>query len=144
MKKLILGLLVMPFVGKPGFNNFKIKNSSTDLVQVRSGAWPIILERTIERRDTTYSLQFRDQQVLTDVAMDTLPFPNLTQLKYFEKALSTLKTGNNGDIAEFKDYSIKRADVKKEGVWYILKYQWGATNFQQPEADIMITTIRKL
>lgn len=140
MKKLILCSLFIPFTG---FNNIHHK-SSTNLVQVRTGDWPISLERTIENSDTSYSLQFRDQQVVTNVSLDTLPFPNLTQLKYFEKALSTLKNGNNGDIAKFKNYSIKRAESRTEGRWYILRYQWGQTNFQQPEADLMITTIRGL
>jgi len=76
--------------------------------------------------------------------MDTLSFSNLQQLRYFEKALTTLKSGNNGDIAKFKDYSLKRADKKYEGIWYILRHQWGSTDFRQPEADIMIKTIRSL
>jgi hypothetical protein len=65
-------------------------------------------------------------------------------LKYFEKALTTLKTGHNGDIAKFRDYSIKRADKKYEGTWYILKIKWGLTDFRQSEADLMINTIRAL
>jgi len=139
MKRLILFSLLIPFAG---FDNFP--SSSTNLVEVRTGDWPITLERTIERRDTTYSLQFRDQQVLTDVMLDTLSFPNLEQLRYFEKALTFLKTGHNGDIAKFKNYTIKRAEKKYEGVWYILRLKYGSTDFRQPEADIMIKTIRGL
>jgi hypothetical protein len=139
MKRLILFSLLIPFAG---FDNFP--SSSTNLVEVRTGDWPITLERTIERRDTTYFLQFRDQQVLTDVVLDTLPFPNLDQLRYFEKALTVLKTGHNGDIAKFKDYTIKRAEKKYEGIWYILRLKYGSTDFRQPEADLMIKTIRGL
>ena len=142
MKKLILCSLFVPLAGQAGLNSSRY--SSTNLVEVRTGDWPITLERTIEDADTSYSLQFRDVQVLTSVVMDTLPFPDLGQLKYFSKALVTLKNGGNGDIAKFKNYSIKRADKKYEGIWYILRFQWGSTDFRQPEADIMINTIKNL
>jgi hypothetical protein len=66
----------------------------------------------------------------------------LEQLRYFQQGLSALKTGNNGDIAKYKDYSIKRAQQKNEGIWYILRIKWGLTSFQQPEADLMIKTIK--
>jgi hypothetical protein len=142
MKRLLLSAILLPFAGKAGLDSVYL--SSTNLVEVRSGEWPMNLERTIENRDTSYSLLFRDQQVMKDVAMDTLQFPNLEQLKYLEKALSALKTGTNGDIAKFKNYSIQRADKKYEGVWYILRDKWGLTSFQQPEADIMTHTIKSL
>ncbi|HTQ29051.1 MAG TPA: hypothetical protein VMI35_13025 [Puia sp.] len=141
MKKWILCAVFIPFArwsGRPPIS------SSTTLVEVRTGAWPILLERSIERFDTTFSLQFRDESVVNEVVMDTLPFTDIHQLRYFEKALSTLKTANNGDIAKFKEYSIKRADKKYDGVWYILRYQWGMTDFRQTEADIMISTIKGL
>jgi hypothetical protein len=77
--------------------------------------------------------------------MDTLEFANLGQLKYFGQALGVLKKGNNGDIANFANYSIKRADKRLEGgVWYILRIKFGLTDFQQPEADIMCKTIGSL
>ncbi|MBS1600454.1 MAG: hypothetical protein JST75_19650 [Bacteroidetes bacterium] len=139
MKRLILCSLFIPFAG---FDNFPA--STVNLAEVRTGDWPITLERNIERRDTTYSLEFRDQQVLTDVVLDTLEFPNLQQLKYFEQALTVLKKGNNGDIAKFKDYTIKRAEKKYEGIWYILRLKYGSTDFRQPEADLIIKTIRGL
>ena len=142
MNKLILSCLLIPLAGLCGFINDPF--SPTNLVEVRSGAWPITLERTIARRDTSYFLEYRNQQVLNGVEMDTLPFPDKAQLKYFGKALSALKTGTNGDIAKFNDYSLKRADKKYEGVFYILSFQWGSTDFRQPEADLMINTIRKL
>jgi hypothetical protein len=142
MKKLILSALFLPFAGHAGF--IPVHSSSTHLVEIRSGAWPMNLERDIDYRDTSYALMFRDQEVVNGVAMDTLPFPNLQQLKYFQKALSALKVGNNGDIARFRDYSVKRADKKYDGPWYILRVKWGSTDFKQPEADIMINTIRGL
>src|ERR1700761_8079812 len=74
-----------------------------NLADVRTGAWPMNLERDIDRRDTSYSLIFRDQQVLDAVVMDTLVFENVGQLRYFKQALEVLKKGNNGDIANFKD-----------------------------------------
>jgi hypothetical protein len=142
MKRFILSLIFIPFAGKAGLNS--THSSSTILLEVRSGQWPISLEKSSNRSGDSYSLQFRDQQVMTNVLMDILPFPDLTQLKYFGKALTALKTGTNGDIAKFKDYSVKRAESKKEGKWYILRYQWGLTNFQQAEADTLISTIKKL
>lgn len=141
MKKLILSLLLLPFAGKAGLETH---SPSENLAEVRAGQWPINLERNTDRSGTTYSLIFRDQQVMNGEVLDTLDFSNLEQLKYFEKALSTLKSGHNGDIAKFKDYSIKRADKKFEGIWYILQIKWGLTDFQQPEADIMTKAIREL
>ncbi|HEY4198860.1 MAG TPA: hypothetical protein VGM63_25145 [Mucilaginibacter sp.] len=142
MKKLILCVFLLPSAGRSGFNN--ANSSSENLVEVRSGAWPINLERNTERSGTSYSLIFRDQQVMNAQVSDTLEFANLEQLKYLEKALTTLKTGHNGDIAKFKDFTLKRADRKFEGIWYILQPKYGTTDFQQPEADILTKTIRGL
>jgi hypothetical protein len=119
--------------------------SGVNLADVRTGQWPMNLERDIDRRDTSYSLIFRDQQYEDVVVMDTLGFENLGQLKYFGQALNVLKKGHNGDIANFKDYSVKRTDNRLQGgVWYILRIKFGLTDFQQPEADIMCKTIDKL
>ncbi len=142
VKKLILGALLMSFSTEP--RPLGLDGLSTTLLEVRSGSWPINLDRSIENRDTSYFLEFRDEQVLSTTVLDTLPFPDLSQLRYFEKALSALKNGTNGDIAKFKNYSIKRAEKKYEGTWYILRAQYGTTDFQQPEADLMIKTIRSL
>jgi hypothetical protein len=140
MKKLILLSLFFPFFAKA---QFKIVNSATiNLLELRSGTWPITLQRITKESDTCYVLLFRDQQYTSDVNMTTLRFPDLIQLRYFQKALSALKSGSTGDIAKFSDYTIKRVDVKKEGIWYILTCGDGElTNFQQPEADKMITAI---
>ena len=143
MIKFFLALLLFPFFLTLKSSK-KITSSTTNLVEVRSGEWPINLERTIESRDTSYALIFRDQQFSRGVLLDTLPFPNLQQLKYFSQALTVLKTGHNGDIAQFRDYSIKRADKKYEGIWYILRIKWGLTNFQQTESDLMTRAIKDL
>lgn len=142
MKKLILSLLFIHAAGKAGFNT--LHANSAVLLEVRTGQWPITLEKTNEIPHITYFLQFRDEHVLTSTLLDTLPFADLTQLKYFGQGLSALKSGTNGDIAKFKDYSVKRSESKKDGKWYILRYQWGLTNFQQREADTLINTIKKL
>ena len=143
MKKLFLSVLFIPFAGTAGLQRIP-SLSTTHLAEVRSGEWPMDLERDVERRDTSYSLIFRDQHVEDVVVMDTLAFPNLQQLKYLEKALTVLKSGHNGDIARFSNYSIKRADKKFDGVWYMLTDKYGLTDFQQPEADIMCKTIKGL
>jgi len=142
MKKLIvlsLSVLLIPFAGF----HARPKNLPESIVEVRSGAWPINLERNADGVGT-FSLIYRNQEVMSGVSLDTLTFPNLEQLKYFAKGLDALKTGHNGDIANFKDYSLSRADKKFEGIWYLLRYQWGSTSFQQPEADIMGKTIKGL
>jgi len=141
MKKLILLALFLPCMAKA---QFTIVNTSTlNLVELRSGGdWPINLQRVIKESDTTYMLQFRDQQSTRDVIMTTLRFKDTKQLRFFEQGLSALKKGSTGDIAKYKDYTIKRVDVKKEGVQYILICDEGqTTNFKQPEADQMIAAI---
>jgi hypothetical protein len=142
MKKTILLSLfiVTAFFARAQFTI--VNTSTTSLCELRTGTWPVDLQRIIKESDTCYALQFRDQQYTNGVNMYTLKFPNTLQLKYFQKALAALKSGSTGDIARFKDYTIKRTDVKKEGVWYILTCTDGAlTNFQQPEADRMIAAI---
>jgi hypothetical protein len=143
MKKIIFIFLFLPFIGKAQFTI--VNTSTTDLIEPRAGVWPLSLQRIIKESDTTFVLQFRDQQYTSGVNMSTLRFRNIEQLKYFQQALTVLKKGNNGDIAKFKEYVIKRVDVKREGVWYILTCTDGPlTNFQQPEADRMITAISSL
>ncbi|MBS1949037.1 MAG: hypothetical protein JST47_14845 [Bacteroidetes bacterium] len=142
MKKIICSVLLLPCAIKAGLNPFH--PSSTVLVEARKGDWPITLQQTVEKSRISYFLEFRDEQVLTSEVLDTLTFGDLTQLKYFQQALSVLKAGNNGDVAKFKDYSIKRSDIKNQGRSYLLRYQWGLTNFRQPEADTLISVIRKL
>lgn len=144
MKKLIiLSLFVMPFFAKA---QFTITNSSTtSLLELREGTFPLGLQRVIKETDTCYELEFRDQQYSSVVSMSTLKFGNLQQLRYFMQALTVLKKGNTGDIAKFKDFTVKRVDVKKDGIWYTLVCGEGeVTNFQQTEADRMVATIKSL
>lgn len=144
MKKIIfLFLFALPFLGKA---QFTITNSSTtSLLEVREGVWPMELQRIIKETDTCYVLEFRDQQYSNVVNMSTLRFGNMQQLRYFMLGLAALKKGNTGDIAKFRDYSIKRIDVKNTGVWYTLSCGEGeVTNFQQSDADRMIAAIKVL
>jgi|SRR6185312_3760935 hypothetical protein len=142
MKKIILIGLFIPFFGKA---QFKIVNTATiNLLELRSDTWPINLQRVTKQSDTTYVVNFRTQEYTKDVIMKALVFRNLTQFKYFQQALAALKTGSTGDVAEFKDYTIKRVDIKKEGIWYTLSYDGAVTNFQQTEADKMIAAIGSL
>jgi hypothetical protein len=141
MKNLLLIVLFSPLAMKA---QFKIINSATiNIADVRQGTWPISLQRVTKQSDTCYVLQFRTQEYNNSVIIKTLKFRDLGQLKYFQQGLTALKTGNNGDVAEFKDYTIKRVDVYKEGISYILTCDGGLTNFQQPEADKMIAAINK-
>jgi len=141
MKRLLLSILIFPVAGIVSV----YRSSPTEnLVEIRSGEWPMNLQRDVSRRGTSYSLIFRDQQVESTVVLDTLVFSDLGQLKYFGQALSTLKVGHNGDIANFKGYSLKRADKKFDGVWYMLRTKFCLTDFRQPEADLMNKTINGL
>jgi hypothetical protein len=141
MKKLFLIYMFLPFALQA---QFKIVNSATiNLLDVRQGTWPISLQRITKPTDTCYILQFRTQEYANSVIMKTLKFEDIQQLKYFQQGLSALKSGTNGDVAEFKDYTIKRVDVYKAGISYILTCDGGQTNFQQPDADRMIAVINK-
>lgn len=141
MKNLLLIILFSPLAMKA---QFKIINSATiNIADVRQGTWPISLQRITKQSDTCFVLQFRTQEYNNSVIIKTLKFRDLGQLKYFQQGLTALKTGSNGDVAEFKDYTIKRVDVYKEGISYILTCDGGLTNFQQPEADKMIAAISK-
>ena len=147
MKKLLVLLFFVPFISKA---QFTLTNTSTiSLVELRNGTWPIELQRAVKNNDTCYILSFRDQQVTDDVNMVTLRFGNLDQLRYFMKGLTALKSGTNGDQANYKDYSLKRMDVKKDvkktEIWYKVECNSGpVTNFQQTEADKMVATIKTL
>jgi hypothetical protein len=143
MKKLVLIAFLLPFLAKA---QFTITNTSTiSLVELRTGTWPVELQRVIKESDTCYLLSFRDQQYPKDVEMTTLRFGDLKQLKYFQKGLSALKSGSNGDLAKFKEYTIKRMDAKKDGIWYLLTCSAGeVTNIQQPEADKLIAAIKAM
>jgi hypothetical protein len=141
MKKFLILILFSPLAMKA---QFKIVNSATTSISdVRQGTWPISLLRITKSNDTCYVLQFRTQEYNNSVIIKTLKFCDIKQLKYFQQGLTALKTGNNGDVAEFKDYTIKRVDIYKEQTSYILTCDGGITNFQQPEAERMIAAINK-
>lgn len=139
MKKLILPVV---FVLLAGFHS-RPRNLPEAIIEVRGGEWPISLERNADGVGT-FSLIYRNQEVMTGVSLDTLTFPNVGQLKYFAKGLDRLKGGANGEILTYKEYTLSRADKKFGGIWYLLRYQFGSTSFQQPEADIMGKTIMGL
>jgi len=144
MKKIIfLFFFATPFFVKA---QFTITNSSTtSLLELREGTWPVELQRIIKETDTCYVIEFRDQQYTSVVNMSTLRLGNMLQLKYFQQGLSALKKGSTGDIAKFKDYTIKRVDVKNTGIWYTLSCGDGElTNFQQSDADKMVAAIKGL
>jgi hypothetical protein len=141
----LVSLLLIPFAG---WRSVEVPRSRPvqlpeNIVEIRGGAWPIDLERNADGVGT-FSLIYRNQEVMTGVSLDTLTFPNLEQLRYFAKGLDALKAGHNGDAANFKEYTLSRADKKFEGIWYLLRYQFGSTSFQQQEADIMGKTIKGL
>jgi len=149
MKKLLVLFLFAPFLSKAQFT--LSNNSTTSIVEVRDGKWPVDLQRIIKNTDTCYVLQFRDQQVTDGENMVTLRFGNLEQLRYFQKGLSALKSASDGETANYKDYTLKRMDVKKDrdprkfDTWYLVTCTNGpVTNFQQSEADKMIAAIKTL
>jgi hypothetical protein len=142
MKQLLLLPLFLHFSGGALFN--KAQYPTIDLLQVRLAPWPINLQRVIYYTDTCYALQFRDQSSMNAVAIITMDLETLEQLKYFKEGLVTLKKGVNGDIAEFRNYSIKRVGTKKENSWYILTYDGAVTNFQEPQVNRMIFIINNL
>ncbi|HLI94020.1 MAG TPA: hypothetical protein VKU83_10435 [Puia sp.] len=148
MKKLIILFFFLPILAKAQF--VIVNNSTTSLIEPRTGTWPLDLQRVIRESDTSYVLAFRDQQEASVVNMSTLAFGNVEQLRYFMKGLTALRTGSTGETAKFKEYTIKRMDVRKPGekggtVWYILQCNDGTTTkFLQPEADSMIAAIKGL
>ena len=122
----------------------KTSYPSVDLMQVRLAPWQINMQRIIYFTDTCYALQFRDQAKMNSVNIKTLDLETLEQLKYFKDGLITLKKGNTGDVAEFRNYSLKKVGIKKENAWYILSYDGAVTNFQEAQANRMIFIINNL
>lgn len=139
MKKILPLILIVSVVGVAGFRKI---SSTITIADVRTGKWPISLEKWTGHKDTAFVLLFRDQGVMMAEVMDTLPFKNLTQLRYLDSAFSGLN--NNGDLATFANFSIKRTTTRVDGTSYLLRYQEGATEFRQPEVDILRSTIKKL
>ncbi len=158
MKKLVLLAVLIPFITKTNAQFTLTNSSTTSICELRASSttWPLDLQRVIKQRDTSYVLSFRDQQYANVVSMSTLKFKDRGQLKYFQQALTSLAQLESGTIANFKDYTIKRADVKKDvvvgkkeakkdEVWYLLTCEDGTvTNFQQSEANKMISAIQPI
>ena len=158
MKKILLFTLLIPFFNQSEAQFTLTNSSTTSICELRASStpWPLDLQRIIKQRDTSYVLSFRDQQYSNVVSMSTLKFRDKGQLKYFQQALSSLAQLESGTIANFKDYTIKRADVKKDvvvgkkevkkdEVWYLLTCEDGTvTNFQQSEANKMISAIQPI
>lgn len=140
MKRLFLSALILPVVA--GIYSWTAVRPPAS-VEVRSGQWPIHLERTTDRPGVSFSLIFRDQSETIANVLDTLDFADIGQLRYFDAGLGALKKGNNGDCAHFKDYTITRADKKFDGIYYILRADYGQTVFRQGEADIMSKAIKE-
>jgi hypothetical protein len=92
---------------------------TVDLMAVRLEPWPINLQRVIYYTDTCYAFQFRDQSAMNNVAIKTLDLETMEQLKYFKEGLITLKKGANGDVAEYRNYSIKKVGTKRKFLVYI-------------------------
>lgn len=139
MKQLLLIPLFFHMSGKPWFR--QTTYPTVDLMAVRMEPWPINLQRVIYFTDTCYAFQFRDQSTVNGVYIKTLDLETLEQLKYFRDGLISLKKGANGDVAEYREYTIKKVGTKKENSWYILNYGSAVTNFQEPQVNRMIYII---
>ena len=112
-----------------------------NMMNVRLAPWPINMQRVIYYTDTCYAIQFRDQSTMNGVAIKTMDLETMEQMKYFKEGLLTLKKGNIGDVAEFRNYTIKKVGTKKENSWYILSYDGAVTNFQEPQLNRIIFII---
>jgi hypothetical protein len=132
------------FLHHSGGYRFTRDYPEVDLMQVRLAPWPINLQRVIYYTDTCYAIQFRDQSAMNSVTYKTMDLETIGQLKYFKEGLLSLKKGSDGDIAEFRNYSIKKVYKKKGDAWYILSYDGAVTNFQEAQANRMIYIINDL
>lgn len=147
MKKLILLAFLIPCIAKA---QFKLSNTSNvTLLELRSGEWPFTLSRTIKDKDTVYLILFRDRQYPKQTNMSTLKLGNKDQLRYFQQGLSALKELGTGETAEYKDYKIKRMDVKQDvktaDVWYTLTLPQGdVTDLKQAEVDKIIAYVKAM
>jgi hypothetical protein len=112
-----------------------------NLMQVRLAPWSINMQRIVYFTDTCYAIQFRDQATMNAVIYKTMDLETLEQLKYFKEGLLTLKKGQNGDVAEFSNYTIKKVGTKKDNSWYILSYDGAVTNFQEAQVNRIIFII---
>jgi hypothetical protein len=155
MKKLIFLLVLLPFVAVKAKAQFTISNTSTiTIAELRSGDWPLQLQRIVKHNDTMYLLTFRDKQYPNNHNVSTLKFGNLIQLRYLEQGLSYLMTADDGTEATYKGFSIKRTDdksldnkkVKKKIAKFTLvcTEEGDVTDIQQSEADALVKAIKSL
>jgi hypothetical protein len=139
MKQLLLIPLFLQLSNGTGIK--KAFYPEVNLMQVRLAPWSINMQRIVYYTDTCYAIQFRDQATMNAVIYKTMDLETLEQLKYFKEGLLTLKKGQNGDVAEFRNYTIKKVGTKKENSWYILSYDGAVTNFQEAQANRIIFII---
>jgi len=154
MKKLIFLFVLLPFVVVKAKAQFTISNTSTiTIAELRSGDWPLQLQRIVKHNDTMYLLTFRDKQYPNNHNVSTLKFGNLVQLRYLEQGLSYLMTADDGTEATYKGFSIKRTDDKsmdRKAKKKVAKFtlvcteEGDDTDIQQGEADALVKAIKSL
>ena len=150
MKKLIFLLLFLPAIFTKAKAQFTVTNTSTiTLADLRTGDWPLQLQRIVKKNDTVYLLTFRDKQYPNNHNMSTVKFANLTQLRFLQQGLTYLQGADDGTEATYKEFSIKRTDdrTKKKPIpkyTLICKDDGDVTDIQQGEADALIKAINKL
>lgn len=154
MKKLVFLFAILSFIVAKAKAQFTITNTSTiTIADLRSGDWPLRLERIVKKNDTIYMLSFRDKQYPNTHNISTLKFGDLTQLRYLQEGLSYLMKSDDGTEANYKSFSIKRTDdknidarTKKKSVKYTLicKDEGDVTDIQPGEADALVKAIQKL
>ncbi len=149
MKKLIFLFLFLPFVITKAKAQFTITNTSTiTLADLRTGDWPLQLQRIVKHNDTVYLLTFRDKQYPNNHNISTLKFGSLTQLRFLQQGLDYLMTADDGTEATYKEFSIKRTDDKsrKKVVKFTLvcTADGDVTDIQQSEATALVKTIKGL
>ena len=154
MKKLVFFFVLLSFFVVGAKAQFTITNTSTiTIADLRSGDWPLRLERIVKKNDTIYMLSFRDKQYPNVHNISTLKFGDLTQLRYLQQGLTYLMGADDGTEATYKAFSIKRTDdkaldskTKKKVVKYTLicKDDGDVTDIQQTEADALVKAIQKL
>jgi len=150
MKKLIFLLLFLPMILTKAEAQFTITNTSTiTLADLRTGDWPLQLQRIVKKNDTMYLLTFRDKQYPNNHNISQVKFANLTQLRFLEKGLTYLMTADDGTEATYKEFSIKRTDDKTKikpvpKFTLICSEDGDVTDIQKNEADALVRAINKL
>jgi hypothetical protein len=150
MKKLIFLLLFLPLILKKAEAQFTITNTSTiTLADLRTGDWPLQLQRIVKKNDTMYMLSFRDKQYPNNHNISQVKFASLSQLRFLQQGLTYLMTADDGTEATYKEFSIKRTDdrTRKKPIpkfTLICTEDGDVTDIQQNEADALVKAINKL